>query len=110
MNLNEMAVRCAANSKAHGFHDKVQTFGDYIALMHSELSEALEAFRDGAGYADVLTDVINGKPEGIPCELADVIIRILDFCGRYEVDIQEAVEAKMAYNSTRPHLHGGKLL
>lgn len=50
------------------------------------------------------------KPCGIPIELADVIIRIGDFCVKHGVDIQGAVEMKLKYNKTRSHRHGGKKL
>jgi NTP pyrophosphatase (non-canonical NTP hydrolase) len=46
------------------------------------------------------------KPEGVPAELADVIIRVLDFCGAREIDIDRAIEAKIAFNKTRPPMHG----
>ena len=101
-----------------------------IALMHSELSEALEVLRTDLGtgadwtkttysYPGVkrLTDKavvqniatgedVRGKPEGVPAELADTIIRILDFCGKHKIDIEAAVHEKMAYNESRPHKHG----
>jgi NTP pyrophosphatase (non-canonical NTP hydrolase) len=50
----------------------------------------------------------NSKPEGIPAELADCIIRILDYCGKEGIDIEEAVKIKHQYNKTRPYRHGGK--
>ena len=50
----------------------------------------------------------NGKPEGIPIELADVIIRVLDYCGYAGIDIDAAISQKHEYNRTRPYRHGGK--
>lgn len=49
------------------------------------------------------------KPEGIAVEMADCIIRILDWCGKAGVDIDDVVERKMAYNETRPYKHGNKV-
>ena len=77
-----------------------------IALMHSELSEALEEFRSVIELPDYY--MINGKPEGIVVELADCIIRILDLAGFMGWDIEEALKLKMAYNETRPYRHGNK--
>jgi len=48
------------------------------------------------------------KPEGIPSELADIIIRVLDICGFHGIDIAHALADKMAYNETRQYRHGGK--
>lgn len=79
-----------------------------IALMHSELSEALEEFRRD-GMRELYFDTQHGmKPEGIAVEFADCIIRILDFCGAYGIDLEDALITKMAYNKTRPYRHGGK--
>lgn len=71
-----------------------------IALMHSELSEALEADRK-----DLMDNKLTHR-SGLEVELADAIIRIKDFAGGKDLDIDGAVEEKLAYNTTRPYLHG----
>lgn len=106
MSLNHLAKQCHEVSKSKGWLEETRTFGDLIALMHSELSEALEEFRAGHGFNEIYW--LEDKPEGIPIELADCLIRILQFCGTYEVDIDRAYDIKIAYNQTRPHRHGGK--
>jgi NTP pyrophosphatase (non-canonical NTP hydrolase) len=77
-----------------------------LALIHSEVSEALEEYRNSHPPAEVRIE--NGKPEGFPVELADTVIRIFDLCGALGVDLDAAIELKMAFNATRPHRHGGK--
>lgn len=81
--------------------------GEAIALMHSELSEALEEIRDGrpAIYYD---EANPNKPEGWLVEYADCIIRILDTVTAKGYSILPAMEAKIAYNRERPYKHGGK--
>jgi NTP pyrophosphatase (non-canonical NTP hydrolase) len=98
----------------HGWWSKPRTFGDFLALAHSELSEGLEEYRDGHALTEVYYPATGekdvGKPEGIPIEFADVIIRIADFCGQHDIDLENALEAKLAYNRGRPMRHGGKHL
>lgn len=48
------------------------------------------------------------KPEGIPSELADIVIRVMDAAVEYGIDLEDEVTLKMAYNATRAHRHGGK--
>lgn len=48
------------------------------------------------------------KPEGIPAELADIVIRVMDCAVRYGIDLGAEIELKHAYNKTRPFRHGGK--
>jgi hypothetical protein len=50
------------------------------------------------------------KPEGELIELADAVIRIMDYCEAKGYNLQDAIRMKHEYNKTRKHRHGGKLL
>lgn len=103
------ACECRRIEADHGFGN--QSPGEDIALMHSELSEALEEFRNGRKIDETYYNPDKPtKPEGVPAELADVVIRILGFCERNEIDLGKAILEKMAYNESRPFRHGGKKL
>lgn len=106
MNLQTYAEKIHKNAVKKGFWDEPRNFGEMIALQHSELSEALEAHREGSAPVEV----VDGKPEGTAVELADALIRILDTLydmldgTNYTVD--EVVQMKMTYNKSREHMHG----
>jgi hypothetical protein len=86
---------------------------ELLCLMHSEISEALEEYRDGHNVREVyfVTDKDKlSKPEGIGIELSDVIIRALHFGNIYGISLGAMVLMKMEYNEQRPQRHGGKVI
>jgi NTP pyrophosphatase (non-canonical NTP hydrolase) len=106
--INSLTTKVHENAINHGWWQDERSFGDIIALCHAELSEALEEYRNGHKPNETY---LNGeKPEGIPTELADVVIRIMDYCGHTGIDLEKAITKKMEYNKTRPYKHGDKVI
>ena len=132
-NLNELAKQYHKQAKAKGFWDEPRETGTLLMLMVSELSEALEADRKGQ-YAkiDDAEFIVDGKTiredldsavkendmikfedifriqvkDTFEDEIADTFIRLLDFIGQRNIDIEKHIELKMLYNQTRAYKHG----
>lgn len=113
--IRGLMERAWMTSEEHGFHKDTTTFGDRIALIHSELSEALEDYRalgeeSFAHRVEYSVESDTFKPEGVGAELADAVIRIFDAAKHYGIDLEHIIELKMDYNDKRPFMHGGKVL
>lgn len=101
------------HARNKGFHNVAHTGTERLMLAASELFEAFEEFRNGRGMDEiyfVLDDKGVPKPEGVPIEIIDCMIRLFDDAGYYAIPLREAYHLKRDYNKTRDHLHGGKRL
>ena len=107
MELNQIVSRSHKLAKEKGWYLKERGVPELLCLIHSEISEALEAYR--CGDMGIRISNSSGKPEGFDVEIADAIIRIADLCGYLSIDIERAIELKHEYNESRPHRHGNKL-
>ena len=121
LNLSGWMEEVHNTAKEHGWWDSYKSNGPQVhpaiifltvdqtlaklALITSEVSEAVEAVREGACHLEI----VDGKPEGVGAELADVVIRVMDLCEALDIDLEECMEVKAKYNRSRPHRHGGKL-
>lgn len=111
-----------------------RSFGDWMTLLHSEISEAYEDHRMHRGLNEMYYEYYdddqrlmtcnqeqmqgliasgrrsfdNFKPCGIPIEMADLVIRVLHLAEFASFNLYNMIEVKMRYNHTRPHRHGGK--
>lgn len=127
--LNKLSKEIHEGNKSRGFWDEKPRFGEIIALITSELSEALEADRKGKKaaleafekrYIEVKKSKGNVEldnneysrlfrnyiKDSIEDELADAAIRIFDYCGAEGIDIESHIMYKLKYNATRPYKHG----
>lgn len=120
--LNDLACAIYERNVEKGFYENSKNIGEMLCLIHSEVSEALEADRKEKYSAGVIMNVVNGwvgdsdfvesykkQVKGtFEEEMADIFIRVLDLCAFKGIDIEQHVKAKMRYNLTREKYHGKK--
>lgn len=122
-NMEALQKEIHAEAKAKGWWEEGKTsIVEKLALIHSEVSEALEEYRvretplNQMWWQDPdVSQTFSGyeappgvKPEGFGVELADVVIRVFDLAEWLGIDLANAIKVKMKYNKTRPYRHGNK--
>ena len=98
---NKIAKQVYKNAVNHGFWKGEINDGERMALIHAEISEALEALREGNPSSNEIIEFTNLEEE-----LADAIIRIMDYAFGKDLDIAGAILAKVEYNKSREYMHG----
>lgn len=104
MEIKTLVAKAHENAVKHGFWEPPLSFGTAIALIHSELSEALEEERNG--NPDVWFAC--NESDNFICTPQDETECLMYGCGHLEIDLEEVIEIKMAYNEGRPYKHGKK--
>ena len=103
MTIKQLCKLSHQGAVAKGFWDKDRNEGELIALIHSELSEALEGLRHDNPPSDHIPQF-----SAVEEELADAMIRIADMAEAKGYRLEEAIKTKLEYNKTREYMHGGK--
>ena len=126
--INELSKQVYEANVKKGFYDDQKNIGEMLALIHSEVSEALECDRKDKYYKEpiirgglIVSEAINEQSDNwyqdyfesqvkdtFEDELADIMIRVMDLAGYKGIDLDTHIKAKMRYNALRPHKHGKK--
>jgi NTP pyrophosphatase (non-canonical NTP hydrolase) len=100
-NWNKIAKSIYKNAVNHGFWKEEKNDGEAMALIHSEISEALEAMRNDNPSSSKIIEY-----SSVEEELADAVIRIMDYAFGKDLDVAGAILAKIEYNQSREYMHG----
>lgn len=106
--IEEWKWEIHANAVEHGWYDGPEkNFGELLMLVVTEVAEVMEEYRKGRHMKESYLNE-EGKICGVPSELADIVIRVMDICAHYDIDLEQAIAQKHEYNKSRPYKHGGK--
>ncbi len=120
--INKLSKEIHENAKSKGFYEGEKNTAELLCLIHSEVSEALEADRiDKYVKKGDVASILNERSKSLfkavfrqnfkdtfEDELADVVIRVMDLCAYKGIDLESHIKAKMRFNSERGFKHGKK--
>jgi NTP pyrophosphatase (non-canonical NTP hydrolase) len=118
--INELCEQAHAAAVDKGFYERERELPELLMLVVSELAEAMEADRNSFWYEGDIKEMVSSLStfspydfkdevkDSVQDEIADAFIRLFDLCGRFHIDIDSHIKAKMLYNRTRPPKHDKK--
>lgn len=106
MSINQLAKRCYEDAYELGWYNPPKSNVETLAMVITEVCEAIDELRNHK--VSVYCKKESLKPEGWGVEIADAVIRLLDFAGSQGLDLETIIEMKLEYNKTRGHRHGEK--
>jgi NTP pyrophosphatase (non-canonical NTP hydrolase) len=106
MKINELVRIAHRDAKKNGWVEEPRRPLEVCMLIMTEVAEAVECER--SHFPPYFYDEATGKPEGELSEMADVVIRVADWCGENKWNLEKAIVEKLKYNRTRGYRHGGK--
>lgn len=119
--INDLAKQIQRNNVEKGFYEEAKNLGEMLALIHSEVSEALEADRKDHYFKGDIQSILHQEDQenfkaqfsnqvksSFEDELADIMIRVMDLAAYKGVDLEAHIQVKMRYNALRAYKHGKK--
>lgn len=96
------------NSDLHGLNSKPRNEMDFINILNKDISNIHYEFDNTAQPNKIYYTGTDGKPEGVPAKLAEILYQVLDMAAHYDIDLQKALRLVYSYNLKQPYLYNPK--